>query len=125
MQGGSRFGKTNKNLFKFQKFKSLIILSKAIGFLTFETSTAFSLLRQTFTKVSIFGYFDLKYYIKIEANTLGYAMSRTLSQLILDSDQQYLVIYFLKKMISVKIRYKTYKSEILAIVKAFSPGAII
>ena len=42
-----------------------------------------------------------------------------LSQLTNDLGQWHLVAYFLRKMIPVKIRYKTHDGELLAIVKAF------
>lgn len=56
------------------------ILSKAIKFLTSKISIAFFLLKQAFTKVSILQHFDLEFYIRIETNTLGFAINKVLSQ---------------------------------------------
>ncbi len=42
-------------------------------------------MRQAFIKALILYYFDLKYYIWIETNILGYAIGEIFSQLIFDN----------------------------------------
>lgn len=49
------------------------------NFLTLEVKLSFTQLRQVFTKTLIFCIFDLKYYIWIKINILGYAISSILS----------------------------------------------
>ena len=66
----------------------------------------------------ILQHFDLKYIIWIEIDILGYAIGSELSQLT-NLGWWYLVIYYSKKMILAKTCYKTYNSQLLAIVKTF------
>ena len=90
----------------------------------------FNCLWLVFTKASIFGYFDLECHIRIEIDVFGYAIEKVLSQLILrtspnkivikaDLDQWHPIIFFSRKIILVETQYKTYDSELLAIVKIF------
>ena len=77
-----------------------------------------------FIKALIFRHFDLKCYIQIVIDVLGYAIKGVLSQLTSDhltSDQSqwHLVAYFLKKMILAETRYKSHNSKLLIIVKVF------
>lgn len=78
---GSRSSKTNKNLFKSQKLKNIIILSNAkiISFSTFKTYIIFTLLGQIFIQAYIFWHFNLKYYIKTETNALCHTIDRVLN----------------------------------------------
>ena len=86
--------KTVRNLFKFKSLKNdksenlmCIPNIEAIGetmFLTPGAKEAFNFLRQVFIKAPILRHFDLKSYIQIETNTLGYILSRVLSQLSFD-----------------------------------------
>ena len=82
------------------------------------------------TKVLIFWYFDLKYYIWIETDISNYAINGVLNQLISKSNsikvvfktdlgQWLLIAFFSRKIILAKIQYKTYDGELLAIIKAF------
>ena len=48
-------------------------------FLTPKAKKTFIYLKKTFTKALILRHFDPKYYIQIETNALGYAISRVLS----------------------------------------------
>ena len=58
--------------------------------------------------------------MSIKTNALGYAISRILSQLILDdSSQSYLLAFFSRMIILAETWYETYEGELLAIVKAF------
>lgn len=73
------------------KFKKSILLKDLVkinflkaDFLTPETKKAFIQQQKVFTKCPILGYFDQKYHIKIETNTLGYIIGRVLSQMTLD-----------------------------------------
>ena len=77
-----------------------------------------------FTKSLILWYFDLKCYMRIEINVLGYIIRGVLSQLTSDhliSNQDYWhpIAYFLRKMILAEIKYKTYDGKLLAIIKIF------
>ena len=70
-------------------------------------------------------------HIRMETDASGYAISRVLSQLNLDSNaspknsnksdfgQWHPVAYFSRKIILAKTRYKTHDAELLAIVEAF------
>ena len=58
---------------------------RPFNFLTFGVKMAFTKLRKVFMKAPILQHFDLEYYIQIEADALGYAIARILSQLILDN----------------------------------------
>lgn len=50
-----------------------------LGFLTTIAKEAFLQLWQAFTKVSVFWYFNLKWYIQIEIDASGYAIGGVLS----------------------------------------------
>ena len=71
-----------KNHQKTSKFKKTVRFS---DFFTPKARLAFTKLRQVFVKVSIFYYFDPKYYIWIKMDALGYTIDRILSHLILDN----------------------------------------
>lgn len=49
-----------------------------------KVRVAFIYLRQAFTKVPIFWYFDSEYHIQIEINVLSYAISKVFSQVNFD-----------------------------------------
>ena len=69
--------------------------------------------------MSIFQHFDPERHIQIKINMSGYAIVRFLSQLTLDDlGQWHWVAYYSYKMISAKTWYKTYDSELLAIIEA-------
>ncbi len=61
--------------------------SSEADFLTSEVKKAFIYLRKAFTKALILYYFDIKRYIHIKTNVLGYTIGRILSQMI--SDQRF------------------------------------
>ena len=56
-------------------------LNRATGYLTPKARLVLNKLRKLFTKAPIFQHFDLEYYIRIETDTSGYAISGVLSQL--------------------------------------------
>ena len=56
-------------------------------FLTSGAKKAFIYQQKTFTKASIFTYFDLKHCIRIKTDVLGYLISRILNWMI--SDQHF------------------------------------
>lgn len=65
-------------------------------------------------------HFDMKHFILIKTNVFSYAISGILSQLTLHNlNQWHLISYYLRKMISAKICYKTHNKNFLAIVEAF------
>ena len=77
-------------------------------------------MKQVFVEAPILNFFDPEYHIRIKTNTLDYAISEILSQLILDNlGQGYLVAFFSRKMILTETQYETHNSELLAIVKIF------
>ena len=123
-------GKANdRNLSKkFKNAKSEIQMrvrtTEEPTFLTPGTKEVFNQLRQVFTKAPILWHFDPECHIRIETNTLGYAIEEVLSQLTFDhvtSDQGqwHPIAYFLRKIILAETRYKIHNGELLVIVKAF------
>lgn len=89
-------------------------------FLTFRAKKVFTQLCQAFAKASILQYFDFKCYIRIKTDTSDYTISSALSQLILDNlGQWHPVVYFFRKMILAKTRYKTHNTKLLAIIETF------
>ena len=80
----------------------------------------FTKLKQTCIKTLVFCHFNLKYYIRIEIDTLGYAIDGVFYQLALDNLGQYhLIVFFFQKMVLVKTRYETYNNKFRAIIKPF------
>ena len=62
----------------------------------------------------------MEHHIQSKTDVLGDAIGGNLSQLISDDlSQFYPVNLFFQKMIPAKIRYETYNSKLLAIVKVF------
>ena len=106
------------------------------NFLTPDAKKAFNYLWLAFIKAPILQYFDIESHIRIKTDVSGYVMGRVLTQLNLDSDaplndlkdlnsnksdfdQWHAIVYFFRKMISIKTQYKTKDAELLAIVKGF------
>ena len=89
------------------------------NYLNPDAKKAFDQLRQAFTKAPILQFFNPEQYIWVQTDASGHAIGGVLSQLTNNSGQWYLVAYFLRKMILAKTRYKTHKSEFLAIVETF------
>lgn len=56
-------------------------MSSKTDFLISKASLAFMQLKKVFTKALILYHLDLKYYIQIETDVLGYAIARVLSKL--------------------------------------------
>ena len=100
----------SKNLFKSKKTESDFFKSKA--------KTTFIKLRQTFIRAAILHHINPERHIRVEMNASSYAISGVLSQLTLKG-QWHQVAFFFCKMIPMEIRYETYNSELLAIIKAF------
>ena len=122
--------KSRKNLSKNENSPNFSATEAGPSFLTLGARKAFNCLRLRFTKTLILRHFDLKCYIWIETDALGYAIRGILSQLASRTSPDRVVIktnlgqwqpiaFFLKKMIPAEIRYKTYNSKLLAIVKVF------
>ena len=77
-------------------------------------------MKQVFVEAPILNHFDPERQIRIEMDTLGYAINGILSQLTLDVlGQWYLVAFFSRKMIPTETRYEIYNRELLAIVESF------
>ena len=94
--------------------------AKGFNYLTLVAKKAFNHLRHMFTQAPIFQHFDPEWYIQIETDVLGYAISRVLNQLTLDdSGQWHPVAYYLQRIIPAKTQYKTHNSELLAIDEVF------
>ena len=89
------------------------------NYLTPDAKKTFHQLHQAFTKAPIFQYFDPERYIQVVTDASGHAIGGVPSQLINDLGRWHLVVYFLRKMIPAKTRYKTHDCELLAIVEAF------
>ncbi len=99
-----------------------------MDFLTLGVKKTFIQLRKSFIKASILYYFDIKCHLCIKTDVLGYAIGRVLSQITLDQlfcnhvihanlelnsfkfeiGQRYSIAFFFKKMIPIKIQYKTH-----------------
>ena len=92
--------------------------NRATDYLTPNARQAFTKLRQAFTKASILRHFNLEYYIRIETDASGYAISCVLNQLT-NSGRWYPVTYYFREMILAKTRYKTHNDKLLAIIEAF------
>ena len=117
--GNNKVGKKGQ---KTSKSKNSFKSKKTIGFnfFTLGARLMFTKLKQVFIKVLILHHFDLKRHIRIETNVSSYTIGRVLSQLILDDLGRWHPVAFIShKMILVETRYKTYNSELLAIVQAF------
>ena len=112
-----------KKVQKMSKFKNLSKSKKTVGssdFLTPGARLVFTKLRQAFFKALILHHFDLKYYIRIKTDVLGYAIGGVFSQLTLDDlSWWHLVAFFSWKMILTETRYETPNGELLAIAEAF------
>ena len=89
------------------------------NYLILNTKRAFDQLRKAFIKASILQHFDPEQYIRVKTDASGHAIGWVLSQLTNYAGQWHPLAYFLRKMIPAKTRYKTYDSELLAIIKAF------
>ena len=89
------------------------------NYLTPDAKRVFDQLRQAFTKTPILYHFDPEQYIRVETNASGHTIDEVLSQLTNNSGQWHPLVYFLRKMILAKTRYKTNNNELLAIVGAF------
>ena len=112
-------GKKAQNL---SKSKNSSKSKKIVGldFLTLGAKLAFIKLKQVFLKAPILYHFDLEHHIRIETDSLGYAIGGVLSQLTSDDlCQWHLVAFFFQKMILWETRYETHDGELLAIVEAF------
>lgn len=98
-------------MFKFKNHakttKSNYILKK-LDFFISEARLVFIILSKAFIKVLILIYFKFNCYIWLKTNNSGYAIRDILSQLILKINNWYLIIHFLKKVISAKTYYKKY-----------------
>lgn len=83
-------GKNIKKLVKFKKPKAKANRVFKSNFVIIKTRLIFFKLKQIFTKILIFYYFDLKYLIQIKNNVFGYAINKLFSQIILN--QLFLII---------------------------------
>ena len=65
--------------------KNGVKAARGFDYLTPDIKKAFNHLQHMFTQVPIFQYCDLKRYIQIETDALGYAIRKDLSQLTFDN----------------------------------------
>ena len=87
---------------------------------TFQVRQAFTKLRQAFVDTATLNDFDSESHIRIETNVFGYVIGRIFSLLTLNNlAQWYLTAFFSQKKIPAETCYKTYVSELLAIIEAF------
>ena len=89
------------------------------NYLTSYTKKTFDQLRQAFTEAPIVQHIDLEQFIWVETDVSGHAIGRVLSQLTNNLGWWHLIVYFLLKIIPTETQYKTYNSELLAIVGVF------
>ena len=71
--------KWEKNLLKSRNLTNFDITEARPKVLTPDAKITFNYLRLAFIEASIFWYFDLKYYIRMKTDALGYAISRILN----------------------------------------------
>ena len=86
IEGEIRDDEVKKKVQKLSKSKNLLKSKKTVGsdFFIPGARLAFIKLRQVFVKAPILYHFDLKCYIQIETDVLGYAIGGVLSQLTSD-----------------------------------------
>ena len=85
-KSGKLKGKKSKKLSKSWNSPNFNTIEVGPSFLTLNARTIFNCLRLTFTKALIFWHFDPECHIRIETNTLGYAINGVLSQLISETN---------------------------------------
>ena len=119
---------TSKKFFRadYLNFKGIVnarnvaVNTRIFWYLSLDTKRAFNFLQHAFTKAHILQHFNLKCYIWFQTDTLGYAISGVVNELILNYlGQWHSVAYYSEKIILAKTQYKTHKGELLVIVKAF------
>lgn len=99
------------------KTTSMALIKKTkSNYLTLEAKQAFTQLRQALTMVPILHHFDSECYIQIKTDTSDYATDDILSQLAFNLGQWNSIVFFSRKKIPAKTKYKTHNSELLAIV---------
>ncbi len=83
---------------------------------------AFCAVKDAFTKALILRHFQLEAKIRLETDALQFAILAIMSQLLAKGDshaQQYPIAFQSQKLNPAKCNYKTYNSELLAIVEGF------
>jgi RNase H-like domain found in reverse transcriptase len=76
----------------------------------------FKELKRRFIEIPILVYFNLEKEVIVKYNTLDKAISGTLSQK--DKKRRiYLIVYYLRKFITIKLNYDIYNKELLVIVE--------
>jgi hypothetical protein len=80
--------------------------------------TAFSWLKEAFTKAPILAHFDPQRRIRVETDASKFAIAAILKQLQKD-DQWHPIAFWSRKLIDAETRYDTHDQELLAIVAAF------
>ena len=130
----SKLGKSkcekSKKLLKSRNSPNFDLIKAELSFLTPGAREAFNCLWLAFTKAPILWYFDPKYHIWIEIDTLSYVIGSILSQLAsgnmpdgivtkADLGQWHPVAFFSRKIIPAETWYKTYNGKLLAIIEAF------
>lgn len=124
MNNGDTVREMGKNLFKINPFRVCFLAPKA--------SIVFTCFKKAFTKTSILHYFDREHDIEIEMYASSFVICGIFRQPNLvymthtNSDfsfpeisEGYLLVFFSKKRISAKTRYKSSVKELLTIFEAF------
>ena len=123
-------GEKSKKLSKIGNSSNFNAMKVKPSFLTSNARTTFNHLQLIFTQAPILWQFDLEYYIWIETDILGYAISgifgqqtsrTSLNRVVTKANLSlwHLVAFFSKKIIPAETWYKTHNSKLFAIVKVF------
>ena len=129
-KSGKSKGKKLKKLSENKNLSNFDAKNSGLSFLTPKARSIFNCLRLAFIKAPILRHFYPEYYIRIEINVSGYAISGMLSQLAsgtspdevvikTDLSQWHLVAFFSRKIIPVETWYETHDNKLLAIIEAF------
>lgn len=135
----SKSTKSKKSgLMKAKKPDFVMTNFSQIDFLILKAKKVFIYLWKAFTRALILCYLNLKYYICIETDASGYAINEILSQMTLSQSsfdhmtykylnlilsfeldnnvgQWHPIVFFPRKMIYIKIRYKTHDQQLPAL----------
>lgn len=89
-------------------------------FFFFNTKIVFTKLNKLFIIALIYCDFHTESHIRIKLYSFNYVISRIFHQFNFNNlSSQHQIIFFSQEIISLKIQYKTYNNQVLAIVKLF------
>ena len=87
--------------------------------LTGEALKSFNELKRFFACAPMLVHYSPMRYIMLECNLFGFAISAILSQLIEETGQWHLVVFWSRKMASAEQNYGARESEMLAVVEGY------